>query len=839
MRRIFALILTAVMLTFIMVSVTGCSAAKITLGMGQWLTMINDAFGMNSYTSDEPYLTTVAEDNRYFAAVQTAVEWEVIDADQDIDVEAPLTYRDALLTLVNCGEFMDADVSEDEKIDYGIEHFDDTIRKYWMDREISQKDATLLLAEAVSQWAGRSYEKEEHTTFAEGVKDFSQGDAKIEDFHYSEEDSKLMIPETSAPELAEGDVFVMPAGDGLRGTSVFKAENVETKDGQVVVSTSNDLDLYDIAEEVYSQDTFSPTPENTVIRDPDGNIIYDGPKESAELAKSGGYQGLSANADGSITPLTGKEGDLSKEFKIKSKYGDWKIKLSTTLLDGNSDIGLEITSPNLLNIKKTEKQIKADNSEQSVEVSAGFNLNDIDITHKIDYKWFKLRSAEVRVDYDSTLEGSVKASKKPLNKVFAKKISKKNTNVNEYMEEVKKYVIEDANAEGIKPKEFGFKIPDPIVMKLASIDIQNAGLAKVCIDINFQLQVDGSAKLTFNFKGSNGVEYKNNNLRFIKTCDKDVDVEAEVKAELTCGVGPALYLAGLEKKVIGVEARIGLGARYQLTLHLVDSQNHLLFENETDLSSDAKEIIEKMDLEADQQMIKEIAEKQGCTYTVEGSQPVKLHLAVCNDVTVYFILKGGLSTDSYARDLLKNAELSWDVFNEKNAKLLSIHIDVGGNAKPYTKVVPFTNKDLCSFQFDKFTAGQIPSTEASDLTEATEPSETFAPVLEGDNIVVSELFTRMVPGDAYYTNVVQVPKGYTLDDLTMTSDDKNVVSIDEDGVAHAKSPGSTVLTIMTKDEKYKAFIAVLVVGDDTDLQQYSDFAMATKHPSGGRELISG
>ena len=146
MRRIFALILTAVMLTFIMVSVTGCSAAKITLGMGQWLTMINDAFGMNSYTSDEPYLTTVAADNRYFAAVQTAVEWEVIDADQDIDVEAPLTYRDALLTLVNCGEFMDADVSEDEKIDYGIEHFDDTIRKYWMDREIPQKDATLLLA---------------------------------------------------------------------------------------------------------------------------------------------------------------------------------------------------------------------------------------------------------------------------------------------------------------------------------------------------------------------------------------------------------------------------------------------------------------------------------------------------------------------------------------------------------------------------------------------------------------------------------------------------------------------------------------------------------------------
>ena len=69
MRRIFALILTAVMLTFIMVSVTGCSAAKITLGMGQWLTMINDAFGMNSYTSDEPYLTTVAADNRYFAAV--------------------------------------------------------------------------------------------------------------------------------------------------------------------------------------------------------------------------------------------------------------------------------------------------------------------------------------------------------------------------------------------------------------------------------------------------------------------------------------------------------------------------------------------------------------------------------------------------------------------------------------------------------------------------------------------------------------------------------------------------------------------------------------------------
>lgn len=77
---------------------------------------------------------------------------------------------------------------------------------------------------------------------------------------------------------------------------------------------------------------------------------------------------------------------------------------------------------------------------------------------------------------------------------------------------------------------------------------------------------------------SKGIEYKNNNIRFINTSDKDIDISAKAKIEATLGIGPALYTVGLKKPIIGVQGKFGAGASASIVLHLVDSENHLIEE---------------------------------------------------------------------------------------------------------------------------------------------------------------------------------------------------------------------------------------------------------------------
>ena len=93
-KRFISILLIIVTLLTTVMSLGGCSTQNNTsLSIGQWLTMVDEAFGMQSYTSEEPYFLNVKSDNPYFAAVQIAAEWDVIDKNKSIDVNEPSHLR--------------------------------------------------------------------------------------------------------------------------------------------------------------------------------------------------------------------------------------------------------------------------------------------------------------------------------------------------------------------------------------------------------------------------------------------------------------------------------------------------------------------------------------------------------------------------------------------------------------------------------------------------------------------------------------------------------------------------------------------------------------------------
>lgn len=818
-KRIISIMLIAIIGVISVISLASYSKKKeSTLTMGQWLTMVDSAFGMDSYISDEPYFSNVSSDSPYFAAVQIAAEWDVIDKDGNINVDQKLTWKDALITLVNVGGFIELDATDSEKIEYAIKNFDGEIRTYWMNREISAERAVVLLGIAQEKWASLIYSTPiEETKYAEGVKDFSQGENKFTDYILNE-DGNIIIPESSEIKISEGDIYILPSNGDVLGTNAYKADNITIEDGYMYIENSLDeLDLYDIAESIYVEGTYEPDIKNTVIRDGNGNIISVGNNVVTETYQQGDYSENSllytTYRNNNITQLA--NGAVKHTFEVDG----FEVGLKYNL-DGKFDLEVSLESDNLLDVPKS--------SNRSLKFEGSIGINSLSVTNKIDFSWFKLKEASLKVDYETELSFGIKYEDSFMDKVVAPKLSNGN---GKYLTNFKNLAFKDRKAKGNGAK----------TIKIASVDIYSIGVARVCLDINVKVEIDGSLSVSITEKGTKGLEYKNGNLRAIKDTDKDIDAKIKANIEGTVGIGPALYTVGLKKPILGLQVAVGLGAEVDITMHLADSENHLLEEGDaSDVLPEAMILLQSIDLTAEAEAIKTIAKSLGFAYSSK-SEDVKLHIDNCIDVSIYFILKLELTDHSYAADLLGGKiKVSWEICNKKNAKLFNFHCDNGDWASAFANITfgGSANKDKCTLKYVSFDEIEEESSMNEDNTEQNgieleettmeehetqgeeettkKDNEEVEEGLEGETLILSEIKAYLEVGENYYYTVQKLPKGYSLDDLMCTSGNSSIVEVDSNGGITAKKEGSTVLTISTKDGKYKAYCAVTVLSTQMD-----------------------
>lgn len=549
MKRFIALILSLSMMLGCLASLSGCSKSdNQNVKMGQWLSMINEAFGMDSYVQEEPYFSNIDEKNKYFEEVQVATEWEVINTTQKIDVNKSITWKEALVSLVNAGNFTSSDSTDEEKIDCAINNFDTSIRKYWMNREIKYSNAIVLLATAQRLWANRTFEERvEEVRFKEGVKDFSENREIAE--NYIINGDTTVLSSANEVNLKVGDVYVLPTNDKSIGTKVYKVESISQENGKVYIKNSDDIDLYDIAEDIFLRETVIPTASNTVLYDAAGNVLSGDviiePQSSDSIADGKIIPLIATNTNTEIQQLASSK--MKHEFEFKCDGKPYKGVISYKL-DGSLD----------LNVKVEPDKEKGSNNATGAVIEAG--IDNIKVTNEIDYSWFKLHSASVRVDYETTLSSGFSTEDKPVDKVWAPY----NNGNGKGLTNLKKAVfLKNSKKAGGNGAQ---------TIKLFSMNIWSAGVARVCLDVNFEIKVDGSVTIKLTDHDSKGIEYKNNTIRFINTCDRDIDMEAKAKAEATLGIGPALYTVGLKKPIIGLNAQFGVGASVSAVVHLADSE---------------------------------------------------------------------------------------------------------------------------------------------------------------------------------------------------------------------------------------------------------------------------
>ncbi len=780
MKRIIAVLLVVTTVLSMMISFTGCSSDNNAISMGEWLTYVADYFGMEDYSSDKPYFTKVDKENDYFGAFQKAAEWEILAPNNDVSSTDTVTWKQALITLVNAGGFLGDGVSDEMKIEFAIEKFDKSIRLYWMKRNINAEDAIMVLAKAQNIWANKKYtENIERYQYNDNVVDLSK-----DDVNYTQKGNIIALDENSNVKV--GDICVVPDEDNPLEKTFRKVKSVNKKGSKVEVNTTDDVAIQDVYEELYIKETLVPTSENTVIYDGNGNRIFG----SVPVAKQSNISEAKAEHLMYTDDQAGNiDGCATGSFEQTFTKDNIKVKIGGSIGDSTS-LSASISCDKLFGV-------------DGLSLDESFEINSISATTDVDWGFLKLKSASLRINYKTTQKLGLEYTNS--GKWLAVPGTEQENGAWRYSNGNGKFltnVKKALNSPLKKDSPNGCKtIGSKKKIKICSLNIYSAGVAKVCLDVNVEIKFDGSLSVSVTESGSKGVEYKNGNIRFIKSSTKSVDAELKAKLEATVGVGPSLYAVGLKKQLVGLEVRFGAGASATCKAHLADSQMHLIEDINFGQGAEAAESAGDLQIATTGADMQAVAELHGGIYDAQADAEVKLHIDWCVDVNIYAIVRIGLSDNAYLADLIGGkAKLSVDIFNEKNATLFNIHID------NWSKTPIFTagKSGTCTLNyvpFDKATDEEIDEEAINDRNDS---------IAVGENMALSTMNATMQIGQNYLVDVIRLPKGYSIDDVIFSSKDKRVATVDGNGTIKAVGEGCTIVYAETKDGKYKSMISVIV-----------------------------
>ncbi len=789
MKRFVALILSIALLMSSVFTLSGCSE-RSNLTMGTWLSYIAEYFGMESYTSEEPYFEKVNKDNEFFGCFQLAAEWGIVAPDDGISPSDVVTWEDALLSLVNAGEFLNEDASDEMKIDFAIKEIDSSIRTYWMDRNIDEDEAIIVLAKAQDLWANKKYtENIEEYEYNDNIVDLTENDVK-----YINEGNTLTVDDSTDIEV--GDICVVSVADNELEKEFKKVVRVENNNNVIKANLSDDVELEDVYEELYIKETLVPNAENTIIYDGNGNQLKgDISVQSKDDFDDIKVSELLGTKDIEREALECVSGSFSNTFSTDGL----KVTLSAQVGDSTS-LSAAVKGSDLFGVK-------------GLSVDQSFEVSDISVSTDFDWGFLKLKSASLRIDYKTKnttgLKYSSKAKWLAVPGTEQKDGSWRYNNGNgKFLTNLKKALKSPMKAEGTSG---GNTIASKKQIKICSLNIYSVGVAKICLDVNLEIAFDGSITITVTESGSKGVEYKNGNIRFIKTSTRNVEAQAKAKLEVTIGVGPALYAIGLKKKLVGLEVRFGAGISASLKAHLADSQMHLIEELDFDAGAEDIEASGTLNIATTGADMQAIAEAKGGIYNAEADAEVKLHIDWCLNLNVYGIVKIGLSDEAYLADLIGGkASLTVDILNEKNGTFFNFHVDNFKFSEGVTAFGSNATKNNCTLQYVPFDS----PTDEEEETEETLNEDDNNSVSVGEKMALSTMNISMQEGQSQVVEVTKLPEGYALQDVAFSVKDKNIATVDANGKITAIAEGCTIVYAQTKDKKHTAMVSVIVVTEN-------------------------
>ncbi|MDE7363819.1 MAG: Ig-like domain-containing protein [Ruminococcus sp.] len=310
---------------------------------GEWLAMVNDAFGMQ------------VDENAENGEIDSAKEWGVIGEDEVIDLDAPVDDKFVTSTLMRASGFADENSTDEEIIQSAIEH-----------GVISSPDAVLSdpnqalasLSMAQSSWSHQTFDEHIDLQLADNVSNFSEI-INAEDVQISDQD--ITMPSEYTQGLEKDSVFILPkeTADGNGGAYKVIAV-IDHADGTATVKS-----VPASMEEVYKKvdvqgqfgadySSFEPASDNVQITQVGYTPTHDNAKitqlgrmnynDSIEKLANAPFESINFSVELDDYKITASLKDVALNADIDWSYGLFKgleINRIYMAVDYSTEVGVE------------------------------------------------------------------------------------------------------------------------------------------------------------------------------------------------------------------------------------------------------------------------------------------------------------------------------------------------------------------------------------------------------------------------------------------------------------------------------------------------------------------
>lgn len=491
-------------------------------------------------------------------------------------------------------------------------------------------------------------------------------------------------------------------------------------------SPSLDLDMYEAGEFIYSEadDKFYEITKENGIKDK-REISFEDVFEKVDI------QGTIEDLDLSSAEIE-IDGEIIEDDSIYAQDGIERManfSPSGEFEKGGFKISYAI-SLNKIHLHVSKK------TDRGINVYFDGDIYGIKPSYKWDYEDGTIKEAYLKVDFKTSEEVGMSIGRyKFLYGDFS------------LLEEPKD--LFNKLKDFMKPKED--IIDTSFTLMKIKLPIANFPLASFDIELKLNIYVSGKVEIAIATDHTVGAEINNGAVRLILDHQEDIDFNIDATASSTLSLSFALSLL---KDLVDVRFNGGIKANVGTTLHMYDSEGHLI-------STSAK---------ADYDVLEASADKDG--------------VYVCADLSLSWILNIELNSE---KTLASMFGLS------KKFTILDEDDQVLGN-KSHIEKGQFV--DHCTYK-DRASKTSMPTVSIKSERISL---GSYAMVIRGPSKI----------------DIVALPSGYSRSDLRYESEDEAIVSLDADGSITPLSNGVTKVRVYTADEKHEAYINILVSIDEKE-----------------------
>lgn len=486
---------------------------------GEWITMLAQTFGFDSWQSQDPYYEDIGQDSNLFAYVQSSCEWGALMREEALfRPDDPVTRGEAAVMSVRAAGW--------DKLAEGQTNDFDTVLKFAQENgivsasdnqndELTEPECRAILLLAQGLYLSVETDQRQEIVWSEGVIDYTS--ASAEDVSVQ---GTSVILKNADNSVQEGSVILTPPTDENPGGLACKVVSItQGENGSMILETEKP-ELSEVLEELDVAFTVTPSPDDFVPGE--GFSVSE-----VSADEKAGTSTLVFQADS--TPVVTEVWNYSKKveaeplhFSAGSKSGSFSKKSSnknTAALGGGAEAAafekssfVYDATPSIEDFKgSTEgwtKQLEIENSfSGGYEITGSVDVSNMYIAVDVNYEWFELKSFDVEVNADVTSTLQV---------------------TGELHERLK---IGKA------------RIPTPV-----------AGLT---VDLVLELYTDANGELQLEWVLSNNtkVEYSGGNLR--KTTNADSQTSFQLAVELGIGANASVGIAVFGLGIVDVNASVG------------------------------------------------------------------------------------------------------------------------------------------------------------------------------------------------------------------------------------------------------------------------------------------